>query len=56
MANVQVMSDDDDDEDQDDDEAVGKKAKTAGGKIPVTMAMIKEWTQRFKVCFFCVYL
>jgi hypothetical protein len=44
-----------DDEEEDDDEPAEKKAKQSGGKIPVTMAMIKEWTQRFKVLSF-VYI
>ncbi|XP_060551648.1 nucleolar complex protein 2 homolog, partial [Ruditapes philippinarum] len=46
-AELEVMSDSNDEEEED-DEPAEKTAKQSGGKIPVTMAMIKEWTQRFK--------
>ncbi|XP_045162524.2 nucleolar complex protein 2 homolog isoform X2 [Mercenaria mercenaria] len=45
-AELEVMSDSDDDDDDGVDDV--KAEKKSGGKISVTMAMIKEWTHRFK--------
>lgn len=42
-----------DEDDQDDEDAGNEEAnagKKSGGKILVTMMMVKEWTKRFKVC------
>lgn len=43
------MSDDEDEEEEDDDDDNDSGKKTGGSNSSITIKMVKEWTQRFKV-------